>query len=59
MKAKKRKIIKITSILINVVYLKPHLMKEQWFPSAEWGEENTIAESVVLEGFKVDIKKLF
>ncbi len=28
-------------------------------PPAEWGEENTIAESVVLEGFKVDIKKLF
>jgi len=28
-------------------------------PPAEWGEENTIVESVVLEGFKVDIKNLF
>ena len=28
-------------------------------PPAAWGEENIIAESVVLEGFKVDIKEIF
>jgi len=28
-------------------------------PPAEWGKENTIVESVVLEGFEVDIKEIF
>ncbi|MEA1911768.1 MAG: Uma2 family endonuclease, partial [Spirochaetota bacterium] len=28
-------------------------------PPVSWDEENTIAESVVLEGFTVDVKEIF